>query len=246
MSKRFAYPGRELEAMATASNYHRWILRLFEPYLGAHLIEVGAGIGSFSELILAQHACQTLALVEPSAEMHRQLAAHARQLAATAATRVETYNAVFAEAAPRIAERQRPDSVLYVNVLEHIGDDEGELRAVYRTLSGGGRILIFVPALPQLYGTFDARIGHIRRYTRRDLEEKLKRAGFEIVKSVYFDFLGIAPWWVKYRLLKSDTMERGAVQFYDRFIVPAARRLESLFPPPVGKNLVVVAQKGQL
>ncbi len=242
MSERFTYPGRELEAMAFAENYHRWILQFFEPFLGAHLVEVGAGIGSFSELILRQHACRTLSLVEPSTEMYDQLAAYARRPGRTM-THIETYNATFTEAAPHIKEQQPPDSIIYVNVLEHIADDETELRAIHQTLSGGGRLLLFVPALRWLYGSFDERIGHIRRYAKPELEEKLRHAGFKILKSAYFDFLGIAPWWVKYCVFKSPTMESGAVRFYDQYIIPAARRIETRVPPPIGKNIILVAEK---
>lgn len=237
----FAYTGRELEAMSEASNYHRWILTIFAPYLGRHLVEVGAGLGSFSELILSNHACETLSLVEPSGEMYQQLAA--RELRMPSGPRVDTYHANFPEAAPFITAKQSVDSVIYVNVLEHIADDEVELDAIHQALSDKGRVFLFVPALRWLYGAFDERVGHVRRYTKSELEEKLRRAGFQIVFSGYFDLLGIAPWWIKYRLLKSATMEAGAVRFYDRYIVPATRRFESVIQPPIGKNVIMVAEK---
>jgi SAM-dependent methyltransferase len=237
----FAYPGRELEAMSEASNYHRWILGIFAPYLGRHLVEVGAGLGSFSELILENHACETLSLVEPSGEMYQQLAARARCLPAS--PRVLTYQANFPEAAPLIAASNPLDSVIYVNVLEHIADDEVELAAIHDALSDRGRVFLFVPALRWLYGAFDERVGHVRRYTKGELEAKLRRAGFRPIVSRYFDLPGVAPWWIKYRLLKSATMEPRAVRFYDRYIVPVARRCESLINPPVGKNVIVIAEK---
>ena len=237
----FAYTGRELEAMSEASNYHRWILEIFAPYLGRHLVEVGAGLGSFSELILGQHACETLSLVEPSGEMYQQLSARAGSLPAS--PRVVTYQANFPEAASQISARQSPDSVIYVNVLEHIADDEVELDAIHQALADRGRVFIFVPALRWLYGAFDERVGHVRRYTKRELEAKLRRAGFRPIVSRYFDLPGVAPWWIKYRLLKSATMEPGAVRFYDRFVVPVARRFESVISPPLGKNVIVVAEK---
>lgn len=237
----FAYPGRELEAMSEASNYHRWILGIFAPYLGRHVVEVGAGLGSFSELILSQHACETLSLVEPSGEMYQQLSARARSLAAS--PRVHTYQANFPAAAPQISATQIPDSVIYVNVLEHIADDEAELAAIHDALSDRGRVFLFVPALAWLYGAFDERLGHVRRYTKRELEAKLRRAGFRPIVSRYFDLPGVAPWWIKYRLLKSATMEPGAVRFYDRYVVPVARRCESLINPPLGKNVIVIAEK---
>src|SRR5687768_18558385 len=99
-NKGFAYPGRELEAMANAANYHRWILDIFQPYLGRNLVEVGAGIGSFSELLLELHSCETLSLVEPSKGMYEQLVANAKQL--QTATRLDTYHSAFTDAAPLI------------------------------------------------------------------------------------------------------------------------------------------------
>jgi hypothetical protein len=236
-----AYPGTELEAMTAASNYHSWILEIFKPYLGAHLVEVGAGIGSFSELILSQHVCKTLSLVEPSDTMYERLADYVRQLDTSVS--VDTYHSTFVEAADLIKARHAPDSIIYVNVLEHIADDEGELSAIRLTLSESGRVFIFVPAMQWLFGSFDERVGHVRRYSKPELEQKLRRCGFNIVRSAYFDFPGIAPWWVKYRLMKSVTMKPGAVRFYDRYIIPAVRRIESLITIPIGKNVIAIAEK---
>ena len=235
------YPGRELEAMDGASNYHRWILEIFKPFLGQQLVEVGAGLGSFSGMILKQHSCQKLSLVEPSKDMYEVLVANAGRL--DSATRIETYNGTFTQAAPVIKRNGDPDSIIYVNVLEHIADDELELETVRETLSATGHVFLFVPAFSWLYGAFDERVGHFRRYTKPELEEKLQRAGFAVILSSYFDLPGIAPWWLKYCLLKSATMEPAGVRLYDRFIVPATRRLESIISPPLGKNVIAIAQK---
>src|SRR5687767_12908887 len=99
----FTYTGRELEAMSVASNYHNWILGIFKPYLGRHLVEVGAGIGSFSELILSRHDCETLSLVEPSRDMCEQLRVRATQMPPT--PRVDVCHASFVEAAPAISAK---------------------------------------------------------------------------------------------------------------------------------------------
>jgi SAM-dependent methyltransferase len=242
MSEGFVYTGRELEAMTEAANYHRWILDIFKPYLGKHLVEVGAGLGSFSELILKNHDCETLSLVEPSEQMCERLVVLRNDL--NTATRVEAYHSTFLEAAPLIAQRQMPDSIIYVNVLEHIADDEGELKAICRSLSDGGHALIFVPALPWLHGSLDDRVGHFRRYTKSEVEGKLRRAGFKVLRSAYFDLPGIVPWWVMSRLLRSDTVGGGAISLYDRLVVPTLRRIETLVPPPIGKNIIAVARKG--
>ena len=237
----FSYPGRELEAMHGASNYHRWILQIFKPFLGQHLVEVGAGVGSFSQLILESHACQTLSLIEPSGEMFEQLSNYSRSLKTT--TAVDTFHGTLSQAAPLIEAKQKPDSIIYVNVLEHISDDDFELNTIRESLAAEGRLFLFVPALTWLYGPFDERVGHFRRYSKRELTEKLNRSGFEVMLMKYFDLSGIAPWWIKYRLFKSANMEPAAVKLYDRLVVPAARLLESLVTPPIGKNIIAIAQK---
>jgi 2-polyprenyl-3-methyl-5-hydroxy-6-metoxy-1,4-benzoquinol methylase len=239
MADALVYEGRDLEAMSFARNYHRWILDLFRPYLGTRLVEVGAGSGSFSEMLLALGP-ESLALVEPSG-MHRQLVEAAKSWQTE--TRVTTFNDTFDRVAARIRDAERPDSIIYVNVLEHVADDEAELRLVRETLCQKGRAFVFVPALSWLYGSFDELVGHRRRYARRELGAKCERAGLRVVKSIYFDAAGVLPWWVKYRVLRSEKMEPGAVKFYDDFCVPALRRIEAAVAPPFGKNILLVAEK---
>jgi len=241
MVEQFAYAGRDLEAMLFAENYHNWILQLFKPFLGKHLVEVGAGIGSFSELILNHIPCETLALVEPSEALASEL------FARTAYYRqhrdITIYKSTFIAAAPKIREKQPPDSIIYVNVLEHISDDEHELRVIHQTLPAGGRLFLFVPAFDWLYGSFDEAIGHQRRYTKKGLKEKLKRIGFRPLRSCYFDLLGIVPWWISFRLLKTRELNSDAVKLYDKFVVPLSARFEGFLPPPLGKNVLLIAEK---
>jgi SAM-dependent methyltransferase len=232
------YQGRDLEAMAFAPNYHAWILDCFRPYLGRRLAEIGAGSGNFARLLLDE-PIESLHLIEPSAAMFRHLPALAQ---ADSAGRVALHNAVFL-AVTRQLKAAAIDSLIYVNVLEHLVEDERELRGMHEVLPRAGRIFIFVPALPFLYGSHDRVVGHVRRYRRHELREKCQNAGFRILRAGYFDIAGIVPWWLKYCLLRSSRMEAGAVQFYDRMIVPMMSRLESWVPPPVGKNLILVAEK---
>lgn len=239
MSENVVYIGKDLEAMSFAVNYHKWILREFRPFLGENVVEVGAGSGDFSTLLLEEKP-KTLNLVEPSA-MFEQLQENISPENTT--TEIAFHRAIFAEVADKIAADKKPDSIIYVNVLEHIEDDRGELKLIYETLKLGGHCLIFVPALMALYGEFDRKIGHFRRYTKAEIEEKCRAAGFKIVRSSYFDFAGIFPWYVKYRLLKSDSLESGAVALYDRIAVPFVKTVETILPVPIGKNVLLVAQK---
>ena len=237
MSKKVVYVGKDLEAMSFAVNYHRWILEEFRPFLGKKLVEVGAGTGSFSEMLIAEKP-KNLALVEPS-EMFAFLEQNIAQI--ETAVNLNYYNSIFSETAAALDEK--PDTIIYVNVLEHIEDDRGELQKVYETLETGGHCLIFVPAFMSLYGAFDEKVGHFRRYTKNELEEKAKSAGFRIVKSKYFDFAGIFPWYIKYKLLKSNSLESGAVTAYDKFAVPLTKKIERLIKFPLGKNLLTILKK---
>ncbi|MFL6374500.1 MAG: class I SAM-dependent methyltransferase [Pyrinomonadaceae bacterium] len=232
------YEGKDLEAMDGADAYRAWILDLFKPYLGKRIVEVGAGIGSFSKLLL-ETSPEKLTLVEPSAMFDRLRNQFGEE---APGTRVKLYNQLFSDVAGEI-RIQEPDSIIYINVLEHIEDDIGELGLVRETLAPKGRLFLFVPALPFLYSKLDRHIGHFRRYGRSELREKVADAGFRILELRWFDMLGIAPWLVKYRLFGSMTVEAAAVRAYDSIAVPLIRPLENFISPPIGKNLLLIAER---
>lgn len=238
-SDKVEYAGKDLEAMDFAVRYHRWILEVFRPFLGKRIVEVGAGTGSFSELLLEIQP-ESLTLVEPS-KMFDQLKIAMSSRKGISSPRL--HNNIFINVAAEIRDAQRPDSIIYVNVLEHIDDDDLELTVVHHTLAQGGRLFIFVPANRFLFSNFDRNIGHYRRYGRKDLNHKLEAAGFKLIRSRWFDLPGVLPWLIKYRLMRSTTMEASAVQAYDRYIVPVIKPIENLIKPPIGKNLIVVAEK---
>lgn len=233
------YPGKDLEAMSFAVKYHRWLLDEFRPYIGKNIVEVGAGKGSFSEMLLDIEP-DSLSLVEPSemfADLERNIALN------TNGTRVSLFHSIFEAAKPEITSTTKPDTIIYVNVLEHIGDDSRELGLIRESLEDSGRCLIFVPAMRALFSEFDRDLGHFRRYRKGELEKKVLDASFKILRSRYFDLVGVAPWFVKYRILRSRSLGGGAVSMYDNLVVPIMRHVESLVSPPFGKNILLVAEK---
>jgi SAM-dependent methyltransferase len=233
------YRGKDLEAMSFAVKYHRWLLDEFRPFVGQNIVEVGAGKGSFSEMLLDLKP-EALSLVEPS-EMFDDLV---RNISANSnGTRVSFFHSIFESAKPEILSTTKPDTIIYVNVLEHIEDDMHELRLIRDSLEAGGRCLLFVPAMRALLSEFDRDLGHFRRYRKGDLEKNVRDAGFKILRSKYFDLAGVAPWFVKYRILRSRNLGGGAVSMYDNLVVPIMRHLESIVTPPIGKNILLVAEK---
>ena len=225
--------------MALAVNYSRWILQRLGPFLGKHIVEVGAGAGAFSQILL-ETGPASMTLLEPSPNLFSILSARLPEIdrKGIATAQQSTLIHAFAAADPP----RRPDTAVYVNVLEHIEDDEGELRALHSILPGGGRLLIFVPANRWLMGSMDYQLGHCRRYSLGEITSKCRAAGFSIQMAKYFDVVGIVPWWLKYCVLKSKSMEAGAVQLYDRLVVPISKMLEGWITPPIGKSIIVAAQ----
>lgn len=235
MNKHQSYFGRDLEAMASATNYHQWIVDEFSPYLGRRVAEVGAGTGNFSDFLL-RAGVEELRAFEPSVNMYPVL-----QDKFALDDRAETINAFFESCATDYEGAF--DAVAYVNVLEHIEHDRTALKHAHATLKPGGHLLIFVPALPFLYSELDRKVGHFRRYKRDELVDVVTAAGFRIDWVKYFDILGIIPWYIAFTRLKLTTSSAN-VSIYDKLAVPLMRRLESLVTPPVGKNLILVAHRG--
>lgn len=233
-SEKKEYFGKDLEAMSFADNYHRWIVEEFSPYLGSHVAEVGAGIGNFSEFLLEAGA-QQLSTFEPSSNMYPMLEKKFSQ-----DSNVNTYNNFFEEISENFVESF--DAVAYVNVLEHIEHDRLALEHAHQTLKQNGHLLIFVPALKFLYSELDRKVGHFRRYTKKELIDVVSQAGFCIEEIRYFDVMGIIPWYIAFVLLKQTTSGAN-VSLYDRLVVPIMRRIEGVVTPPIGKNLLLVARK---
>lgn len=233
----------ELGTLAGATNFIDWIVDQFEPHLcgaspgSVDVLEVGAGLGSMARrLVHRSPACSVTAL-EPASNVFDRLAA-----------------AVADE--PRIVPRRATsgewlehsggtyDAVLYVNVLEHVLDDTAELRTARALVRPGGLVGLFVPALPRLYGSLDHKSGHYRRYRRGRLERAVLDAGLEVERVYHLDALGVAPYWLMYRVLDVGRLDRATSGLYDRLLVPLGRMAQRRFgPPPVGKNLVVIARR---
>jgi SAM-dependent methyltransferase len=229
------YDGQDLEALGDLPRYTGWILEHFATHLHGRVIEVGAGIGNVSARYVDR--VQEAVLVEPARNLHHKLQERLGHL-----PQVTTTCALLHELDPALT-REPFDAAIMVNVLEHIDDDAAVLRQLYDLLRPGGAVLLFVPALPWLYGSLDALVHHVRRYTREDLAAKLRAAGFGIGKVRYFDALGVLPWFVAGRVVKQKRFDPAAATLYDRVGVPLTRAVEQWIEPPAGKSLVAVGFK---
>src|SRR6266540_2072355 len=143
---------------------------------------------------------------------------------------------------PEWVEKYSLDTVMCLNVLEHIEDDEAVLRRFHDALSPRGRVLLIVPAMRMLYGTIDETIGHFRRYERDELSAKLRRAGFQVEEARYINLIGVPGWFLNGRLLRRKTVPGLQARLND-LLVPVLR-LERYFRPSFGMSLLAVGRKG--
>lgn len=227
------YQGHDLEALSDLPNYHAWILDGFAPYLGGRAVEIGAGVGTIARKIAP--LVESLDVVEPADNLQAPLAE-------TLAGSGITIHHGSLEQWLAAAEPASCDSIVMVNVLEHVADDRCALVELRRALRPGGHLLLFVPALPALFSPMDEALGHHRRYTLDELVGKVVDVGFSVRTAGYRDFLGVLAWWLVHRVMGNTGFNRSAARFYDRVGVPLTRGLERLIGAPVGKNILLVAR----
>jgi SAM-dependent methyltransferase len=232
------YPGDELAAMAEARNYYAWVLAQCRSHIGRVVLEHGAGIGTFSELLLREVRPERLVALEPAENLVPRLRAHL----AGWGERVEIVPSTL-ERAPAELRRRGIDTVVSINVLEHVPDDRATLRLIAELLPAGGCAVLLVPALPWLYGRLDAAFEHHRRYTRRELLAKVAEAGLSVEEARYLNLPGVLSWLVMGRVLRLRRLAPAAVRSYDRWVVPLVARLEQRHPPPLGQSLLVIARR---
>jgi SAM-dependent methyltransferase len=212
------------------------------------VLEVGAGAGYITTELAER--CSEVVAIEPTKELHHTLIAHTQ-----AHTNVIVVNAILSDYV-----RSRPaslgngastttdvlgdlfDAVVYINVLEHIEHDGAELALATSLLRPGGRVLIVVPAHQWLYAKVDRLTGHFRRYSKKSLLAVTRDNGLRIESMRYFDSVGLVPYLVLYKWLRSTATTGTNATIYSRVIMPISYLIYRIFRGRViGKNLIAVA-----
>lgn len=225
----------DLEELASAERLADWMFAQFADLIGGNVVEVGAGIGTFSERLLA-HGAKNLLLLEPNPhcmrELERKFSRHEGvRLAAEA----------LPESAVLSAAHGTADLVVCQNVLEHIEDDFGAASAMAAALRPGGHLVVLVPAHPNLYGSLDKQYAHRRRYTRRRLKMVVASSGLQIADLYSFNLLGVPGWWLKSKLAASELGHHSLAAY--EALVRVWRPIEQRIRPPWGLSLVVRARR---
>ncbi len=227
----------ELRTLAGAPRLCDWMFAQFSEYGRGAVVEVGAGIGTFSSRLLAGGTDQLLA-IEPETACADELERRFEQ-----DPRVVIARELLPESAALADRASGCDFVLCQNVLEHIEADAPATAAMARALRPGGTLTLLVPAVPALFGTLDVTYGHFRRYTPASLRSLVEGTGLEVVDLYYFNALGLPGWWLKNRF-GSAGIGPLALRAYEALLVPW-RAVEQRVRPPVGLSLVVHARRAE-
>lgn len=217
--------------------YLEWQLEALRPYLGRRVLEVGCGVGSVLALLAPR---ERLFGIDVEADVLAAAASRFRDrpemsFACLDAARLDP-------SALDVLRRERFDTLVSLNVLEHIEDDVAALRAFAALLAPGSMLLLLVPAHALLYGPYDRLDGHYRRYSRRILAARVTAAGFDPLVLRYHNALGALGWFVQYKLLRRTIHGEQHIEWTNR-LIPVLRRIERAIPPPFGLSLIVLARR---
>lgn len=220
---------------AGAPNYNAWLGDTFAKWAGRRVLEIGAGIGTITSHLAPGRELVTALEVDDF--YVRRLRNRFR-----GQKQVEPYHSDVALADWQALRSRRFDTIVLSNVLEHIPDDAGAVQTFAKILAPGGRLILYVPALPALFGSIDEAVGHHRRYTPHALREVLEPNGFDVEHLQWMNLVGIPGWFVNGRVLKRRVLPPLQLRLYDQ-VAPWLAKAEAHVRLPVGMSLLCVAQR---
>ncbi len=229
MKKSWTKSSHQILKQATGLNrYNLWIFSLFKQYLGNNILELGSGLGGLSQYLPKKNT--TLSDIQPE---------YLKQLESQFGFKTKKLN-IEKDSINNI--KSQFDTILSTNVFEHLQDDQKALDNCFKILSNNGKLLLFVPARPEIYGSLDEAMGHHRRYTKKELMAKTKKAGFQVLKTKYVNFPGYFTWWFRGRFPSKSNSDNLLAEIFESIIVPLLH-LEKYLPTPLGQSLMLIAQK---
>jgi SAM-dependent methyltransferase len=225
---------RNLRLMKPLSKYAAWQFSSIHRFIRGEVLEVGGGIGTISAAVAGMPEVSSLTITETNPNNRSRLS---RSLGKRSAISAEDISVSVPG-----PFRSGFDTVIAVNVMEHIEDDERFFRNCCACLKPGGRLLVLVPAMRFLFGTLDAADSHKRRYEKNDLLALASDNGLALLRLRYMNLPGALGWYYHGKVLGLRVHRKGDLSVFE-FFVPLFRALESIIPPPFGLSLVLAAER---
>jgi hypothetical protein len=230
----FSYVGTELELFAAAKNWKQYLRSILRKYIKGQVLEVGAGLGSNTTL-LSQCQYDTWLCLEPDNQLFQLLE-----------NSIETFkipNCTVSNGTLGSLEKQQLfDSILYIDVLEHIEDDQKEAYNASCHLKSGGNLVVLGPAHQWLFTPFDQAIGHYRRYNKKMLRSLIPE-DIEIIKLIYLDSVGLLASLANKILLQQRQPTLKQIKLWDNLMIPISKKLDPFIGYTLGKSVLLVGKK---
>jgi glycosyltransferase involved in cell wall biosynthesis len=217
-----------------APRFSRWMADVIRPYVGSHVLEIGAGIGNLTLHLVPRNAYWATDLNPEYLGTLERLRTNRPYL------RIARVDATDASSFPA---GQSFDTVIFLNVLEHLADDAGALRNVYAALENGGTAVVLVPSGPKLFGTLDEVLGHCRRYTEEQLIAVGQAAGFQFQRVLKFNRTGVIAWWLNGKILRRTTFGMAQIRLLN-LLTPVFRVLDPWLPLPPLSLIAIFRKEG--
>ena len=227
----FKYVGQELELFANVHNWKSYWSARLRPFIAGDVVEAGAGLGANTPY-LNRGGARSWVCLEPDPALVEELKHNVER------TEPGCECEVACGTLESLAGREF-DTIVYIDVLEHIEDDKGELQRAASRLRSGGRVIVLSPAHQFLFTEFDAAIGHYRRYNRASLK-KLTPANLYLEEMWYLDSAGLLLSGANRFLLRQSMPTEAQLRVWDRWVVPVSRTLDRCWCGHVGKSIVGV------
>lgn len=224
-----------LEVIAKADSFNQWMYGQFKHQLKGEILEIGSGIGNISQLVIEEG--HTITLSDYNEEYCENLKSKFAQLSnVREVISIDLLDQNFED--KYSIYKEKFDSVFLLNVIEHIEDDEMAVKNCTYLLKSGGHLILLAPAYSWLYCTFDKQLGHFRRYSLKQLKELLKKEGFSLLSGNYFNFTGIAGWFLFGKIMNKKMLSSGEMFAFNK-IVPIAKIIDKLFGRSFGLSIIV-------
>ncbi len=224
-----------LENNKALKNYNCWIYENIKPALGKNIIEIGCGLGAIIDFMINE--TNKITGVDISDEYIKYLKKHYKKYKNIKIIKSDILQL------PGKVKNNSFDTVVMINVLEHIKDEDRAVKIVRKILKKGGKLALMVPAFNMLYGPLDKNVGHYRRYEKKFLKELLSKNNFDIQGIYYMNFVGFFGWLLNVRILKRNYTPKNQSFLFNKFIVPILKKIEKWIKPPVGQSIIVIAKK---
>jgi SAM-dependent methyltransferase len=231
------YIGSELDLFAMAFNWKAYIRHQIGQYIKGHVLEVGAGIGETTKALINGHEARWTCL-EPDQKLAERIAITFDSMPGGQSEGPE----IIVGDIDNPACNRKFDTILYIDVLEHIENDKLEIKKAAQKLKRNGYLIVLAPAHQHLFSPFDTKIGHFRRYRQKRFIE-ISPADTNIVRIRYLDCIGCLASLGNKIILKAGTPSKNQIMMWDRLMVPLSRVFDFLFFYKLGKSIYSVWQK---